>query len=192
MTTPLPRRLRQLFGAEFAELDEAALLLLISHSEGDDLEVKAQTYGRSDSNKRELCADVTALANGRGGLLLIGAAETSDVINALTPVKLDGEELWVRQVLASGVAPPVQVETRSIPCATDAGTGYVAIVVGASADAPHAVLTNDNFRYVVRDGPGKRSMREPEVADQHRRRVVAATTRLERLAEVRAAIEAHT
>jgi len=191
MSASLPRRLRSLLGADIEDLTEAHLQGLIGQPETDDLEVKAEVYGRGDSAKRELCADMTALANARGGLLLIGASESDDVVDELTPVETDGQEIWIRQVLASGIVPPLPVLSRTIPASSADGTGYIAVAVAASVDAPHAAILNDDFRYVVRDGPRKRPMREPEVADQHRRRVVAVSARNERLADVHDSIVAH-
>lgn len=190
MSTSLPRRLRSLLGADVEDLTEAHLQNLVGHPETDDLEVKTDVYGRSDSAKRELCADVTALANARGGLLLVGASEAGDVVDALTPIATDGEEIWIRQVLASGIVPPLPVLSRTISASSADGSGFIAVAVAASVDAPHAVVLNDDLRYVVRDGPRKRPMREPEVADQYRQRVVAVSSRRERIAAVADAVKA--
>ena len=53
--------------------------------EGDDFEVKSQCYENGDGAKRELCADLAAFANASGGLLVIGASESGDVVNAVHP-----------------------------------------------------------------------------------------------------------
>lgn len=158
---------------------------LIGVPEDDVLEVKSETYGGGDSERRELCADVAAFANGSGGLLVIGAEEDSDTVQALTPLELDGEELRVRSIIASGVMPPVDLTVRPIPSG-DPAVGCLLVLVPGSSAAPHAVLKDTDLRYPVRDGAGKRWMREPEVADRYRSRFVRAAGRLERASSIEA------
>jgi hypothetical protein len=53
----LPQRLREIVGAS-GQLQREHLERLKGIAEGDDFDVKSQTYGNSDKDKRELCADL--------------------------------------------------------------------------------------------------------------------------------------
>ncbi|MEZ5410182.1 MAG: ATP-binding protein [Acidimicrobiales bacterium] len=182
---PLPRRLSEALGVSLVgDLTEQALAALVGLRESDDLEVKSAAYGNSESDRRELATDAAALANATGGLLLIGATETDDVVDELVPLRLAGEELRIRQILANLVAPALDVETIVVPSKHEVGKGYLAIVVGQSPSGPHAVLKNADLRFFKRDGPRKRPMSESEVADHYRGRFTAAASRVERLMAV--------
>ena len=188
VTVRIPQRLAAVLGDELTAVDEARLRSLVGLREGDDLDVKAERYGTSDSDKRELCADVAAFANARGGLIVIGATERNEVVDALAPVHTSGEELRILSILANSIVPPTQVDVHIVPAST-AGFGYVLIAVAASVRAPHAVAKEQDLRYPVRDGSHKRWMREPEVADRYRNRFLSAASRLERTAAVHASVQ---
>ena len=76
----LPRRLRAVLGADIQYLDENALQQLIGVREDTDLDVKGELYGNADRDRRELAADVSSMANAIGGLIVLGAHETNEVI----------------------------------------------------------------------------------------------------------------
>lgn len=168
-------------------VDEVALQRLVDGAvrEDVDLEFKQALYGSSDGEKKELAKDVAALANSRGGLLVIGVRDDNDVAAELTPVAT-GEELRLQQTIASLVAPPPQMEMRTAPAAV-AGAGYYLIAVPPSPAAPHAVrIGNDSLRYPRRDGTHTRHLTESEVADAYRSRFTAAAHQVDRLDVVEA------
>lgn len=183
MTTVLPpARLRGLLGHDLAGLDLGCLRRLVGLREDEDFEVKSALYGNSDSDRRELALDVAALANARGGLLVLGAVEVDDVVTEICPLSVpDGELLRVRQILSSLITPYVEVDLRQV----DGPDGSaVVLMVPRSAMAPHAVVVNQTFRYVIRSGAGRRPLSEAEVADRYRRRFEESRSRLERLQEL--------
>ncbi len=184
--TQLPR-INALLGCEPSQVAEEALHGLVAGrvAEDQDLEFKQVLYGNSDADKRELAADVAALANTVGGLLIVGIRDADGVAAELTPVPLGEDEvLRMRQVIASAVAPPLDLAVHRVS-APDSDAGYYLIEIPASADAPHAVRTNDALRYPRRDGARKRWLAESEVADAYRNRFTAASQQVARLEEVR-------
>src|SRR4051794_16870617 len=88
-------RLQDLLGSPVGELGEVHLDRLVSDGvrEDSDIDFKQTLYGNTDQERRELAADIAAMANDRGGLIAIGIRDENDVAIELTPVELvDGEE----------------------------------------------------------------------------------------------------
>ena len=87
-------RLSAVFAKPVGELDWAALEAALGEArEDEDLDFKQ-------------AGDIAAMANRRGGLVLIGVREDNGVAAALTPVALsDPEEDRMHQITAQLVAP---------------------------------------------------------------------------------------
>lgn len=153
--------------------------------EDEDLDFKQTLYERGDSAKRDLAGDVAALANARGGVIVLGIRDENDTAAELTPVALGGgEEGRIRQVIASHVA-PVPAGISVTPVAGDVeGRGFYLVAVPRSPRAPHAVRVNDGLRYPVRSGTTTRYLSESEVAEAYQRRWTGTVERGRRLAEV--------
>jgi hypothetical protein len=186
----MPRlaRVESLLGAFPSDVDESALDRLVTGAvrEDQDLEFKQQLYGASDGSKRDLAGDVAALANTVGGLLVIGVRDVDGVVAGLAPVELsEGEELRMRQIVASLVAPHPSMKVHRVVSRADADRGYYLLEVPRSPLAPHAVRVNDALRYPKRDGAGIRWLAESEVADAYRNRFAAARDQTERVAAIR-------
>ena len=162
---------------------EVALQRLVSGGvrEDVDLEFKQSLYGASEAEKRELGKDVAALANSRGGTLIVGVRSEDEIAVELTPVE-PGHELRLQQTLVSQIAPVPQVEVR--PIEASAGGCYYLLAVPASPGAPHAVRVNDALRYPRREGAHTRYLAESEVADAYRSRFTDARHQIERLDQV--------
>ncbi len=115
-------RLVDLLGAPLDEVTEENLARLPTGAvrEDADLDFKQQRYGNSDQARRDLAGDLAAMANGRGGLIVIGIRDEGDVAGGLAPVELlDGEEARIRQVAAGNVAPHLQFDVRLVPSTDD-------------------------------------------------------------------------
>jgi hypothetical protein len=110
-------RFETLIDSAIDAADEAALDRLVQGRvrEQGDLDFKACRYGSSDTEKRNLVDDVAALANAVGGVIVIGIREENGEAAKRTPVEMsDGEELRMRQIVASACSPR---RVANPPCA---------------------------------------------------------------------------
>lgn len=177
-------RLRELFRADLSQLTEAHLRALIEGQvrEDDDLDFKSERYGGSDGQKRELAADVAAMANHRGGVIVIGIRDENDVAVELTPVELaDGEEGRLLQIGAGNITPHVPFDVHVVPSEKDGKRVYYALVVPPSPLRPHAVRKDNDLRYPRRDGSSTRWLAEAEIADMYRNRFRMAEDQMSRI-----------
>ncbi len=180
-------RLRAVLGVAPHEVEEEHLQALVDAGvrENADLDFKRDPYGKTDGENRELAADIAALANDRGGVLVIGVRDENEVAVQLTPVALDtGEAGRVRQVATDNVTPYAALDIRVIESRADPAKGYILLIVPPSPERPHAVRKNHDLRYPRRDGTRKRWLPESEVADAYRDRFARATTDVERVGQV--------
>jgi hypothetical protein len=171
-------RLRGLLGAALREVTEENLSGLIENSvcEDADLDFKQESYGGGDRAKRELAGDVAAMANERGGLIIIGIRDDEDVAAELTPVeRADGEEARFRLIVAANAAPNIDFEIYVVRSAQDEKKGYILLAIPPSVLRPHAVRKNNDLRYPRRNGTTTRWLSESEVADMYRDRFRLAT-----------------
>ncbi|WP_349876291.1 RNA-binding domain-containing protein [Micromonospora sp. HUAS YX12] len=176
------RRLDVVLGAPVDQLTAHHIDALIDNGvhEDFDLDFKRETYGNSEGAKRDLAADVAALANSAGGVIIVGLDEDSQGVakRADEPVDFSDKEInRLFQTVASNCAPLVPLDIRAIkpdPTAT-AGTdaqerGYILIAVPRSASAPHAVVVNNALRFPRRHGRTTHYLSEAEVATAYRAR----------------------
>jgi hypothetical protein len=175
-------RLRDLLGALPDEASREQVHSLIAHAKEDaDLDFKATLYGTGDSEKRDLAGDVAAMANDRGGLIVLGVAENDGVASSEPEVDLsEEEEQRMRHITAALVAPHVEYRVRRIE-GTSATRGFYLLIVPPSPLRPHAVRVNNALRYPRRDGPTTRYLSELEVADMYRDRFRDERQQLDRL-----------
>ena len=124
----------------------------------------------SNDKKSEFAADVSALANGVGGLLVYGVAEerengqptgVPESINGLRGFVLDAQETRFRTFLETALDPRLPtglIEFHAIPGGTD---GPVLLVrVNRSFSGPHMVRADGRSRngFYVRDGARNRNL----------------------------------
>ncbi|MEV7676727.1 ATP-binding protein [Streptomyces sp. NPDC088752] len=191
----LPARLTAALGRHPDDLTEDDLRRAVDNQipEGVDLDWKKDFYQGTESGKKELAKDVSAMANTVGGLLVIGIDDgKKDHAHALAPFEPDprrGEE-WIRSVLANCIQPVVpNVGVRPLKSA-DEGKIYWIITVPPSTQMPHAVTMPGNdyhFRVHIRHGTTTRTLAESEIAQRYRDRFHAATTDTDHLHDIAAA-----
>jgi len=180
-------RLRTIFGVALSEIGEKHLQLLVNQEirEDADLDFKETLYGNGDSERREFAADIAAMANDRGGLLVIGVRDEADVAVKLTPVPLGpAEEGRMRAMGAGNLAPFAPFEILPVEAADPPGHRYYLVVVPPSADRPHAVRKDIDLRYPRRHGASKRWLSESEVADAYRDRFTRTGSDVDRVRTV--------
>jgi hypothetical protein len=180
-------RLADLLGTRPEDATEEHLSRLVTGAvrEDADLDFKQERYANSDPARRDLAGDVAAMANTRGGLIIIGIRDDNDVAVELTPVPLeDGEEARIRQIAASNVTPHLTFDVRVLHSADNDSHGYYLLIVPPSTLTPHAVRQDRNLRFPRRDGTTTRWLTEPEVADAYRDRFRLAGDQAGRIAQI--------
>ena len=177
-------RLSSVFGVELADLDASAVQSAIQRGEVEDLDLdwKEADYPRNENF--EIAKDVAALANTRGGVIIIGVREdSSGRAMEATPFKVPPKASErVSQALGSKVSPLLhEVEVREIPAGD--GLGYLLISVPLSSDAPHAVRDKPDgpLHYPIRLGRTTHYLSEYEVAARYRDRQASAAESIDRL-----------
>jgi schlafen family protein len=180
-------RLRELFGVRLPDVTEEHLRGVVEGQvqEDADLDFKQERYGSTDSQKRALAGDIAAMANDRGGVIVIGIRDEADVAAELTPVEqVHGEEARLRQIAAGSIAPHAQFDIHVVPSAQKSERVYYLLVIPPSPVRPHAVRKDNDLRYPRRDGSTTRWLGESEVADLYRDRFAAATDQVTRAESV--------
>lgn len=172
-------RLTSRLGAELDELAPEHLQALcdLGMPEDVDLDFKGEdeytTTGQDGLD--ELAKDVTALANSRGGLIVIGIAEDSQGRAAsLGDVAVSDKKIGqMYNSLRARVVPYLpDVWIHNLETASGSGRGYVLIAVPGSAIAPHAVrmTTRPQYSFARRVGRTTAWLEESEIAALYRDR----------------------
>ncbi|MCZ6759807.1 MAG: ATP-binding protein [Gemmatimonadetes bacterium] len=132
--------------------------------EGLRVEYKLETYGNTDSEKREFLKDVSALANSQGGHLILGMEETAGVATAvvgLGATDADAELLRLEQIARGGLEPRISgLRLKAIPLT--AGGHAILLRVPRSWNPPHRVVAQGSNRFFVRHSAG---VHEPDVEE---------------------------
>ena len=145
--------------SDFQELVDAQV------PEGLRLDFKLTIYGRTDSEKRELLKDISALANSHGGHLVIGIEETegvaTNVIGIGVDIDADAEILRMEQILRNAIDPPISgVRIRPIPLAV--GRKALLLRIPRSWNPPHRVTAQGINRFFIRHSAG---VHEPSIEE---------------------------
>ena len=192
----MPVRLHRLtarLGADVAELTPAHLQALcdLGLPEDVDLDFKREdSYTTSGpGGLDELAKDVTALANARGGLIIIGIVEDSQgCAESLSDVAVsDNKIVQMYNGLRARVVPylpDVWIDDRET--AAGSGRGYVLIAVPGSAIAPHAVrmTSRPQYSFARRVGRTTAWLEESEIAALYRDRFRLAEEHRDRVLKV--------
>ncbi len=163
--------------ADFDSINESDLAELVSAQvpEGTCIEYKKVLYGNSDSDKKELLKDVSALANTNGGHLVIGVEEKDGVANAISSISesnSDSELLRMEQIVRSGIEPLIiGVKMRAVSLAEG---GYTIVCrIPKSWIGPHRVVAKGHNRFYLRNSAG---VFEPGIAELRSMFIQTAST----------------
>jgi hypothetical protein len=136
------------------------------------LDYKRELSTSSDSDRAELCKDVSALANSQGGMIIYGVDEDStDRTPQLPPVGTprtvgrQSVEEWASQVLRSGVQPPLDFEMDTFDYGGGPDRCVLVVRTNASPSAPHMVTLKAANRYYGRFY--RRSNYESRIAEEY-------------------------
>ena len=172
-------RLTFRLGAELTELTSAHLQALcdLRMPEDADLDFKSEdSYTTSGPDGLdELAKDVTALANARGGLIIIGIVEDSQgCAESLSEVAVSDKKIGqMYNGLRARVVPYLpDISISNLEIVTGSGKGYVLIAVPGSAIAPHAVrmTSRPQYSFARRLGRTTAWLEESEIAALYRDR----------------------
>jgi hypothetical protein len=172
-------RLAFRLGAELTELTPAHLQALcdLRMPEDADLDFKSEDcYTTSGPDGLdELAKDVTALANARGGLIIIGIIEDSQgCAESLSEVAVSDKKIGqMYNGLRARVVPYLpDIWINNLETATGSANGYVLIAVPGSTMAPHAVrmTSRPQYSFARRLGRTTAWLEESEIAALYRNR----------------------
>lgn len=142
-------------------------------AESETLDWKGGLYEGPDAAD-EFAKDVTALANSRGGVLVIGIKEERKTSRAasINPVDLsDGLERRMRAWLTPRVEPSIGgIEFHSIRKESSGSEGVLVIRVPQSPELPHVLVKDRAMQWPYRSGTQTMWMREREIERAYRDR----------------------
>jgi len=132
----------------------------------DELDAKGEHYKSGKDGSREFAKDISAMANHRGGVLLIGAAEPDQdrPVWTLTPVEIGDEvERRYQGIASTRCAPPLSIRFLSIRTEDDGRGVLLILTTPTPALGPHAVRDGASLSYHRRAHSTTRELTEPEV-----------------------------
>jgi predicted HTH transcriptional regulator len=134
------------------------LELRIALGEDSSLELKEVRFagGRVSAPRREALADeLAALANGRGGVCVLGVRDTSREVVGIAREHLDDAEAFVREICNDSIEPPLVAHIVKREIAGAAGADVAVLVV----EVPRSLFVHRSpGGYFHRVGSSKRVM----------------------------------
>lgn len=128
-----------------------------SVSESKTLEYKKELNLKSDSDKKEFLADITAFANTSGGDIIYGISEKSGIPDSLDGIgieDLDSLKQQIENILRDGLEPRISgILIREIE--KQKGIYFLMIRIPKSWISPHRVSYKDSKRFYARNTNGK-------------------------------------
>jgi hypothetical protein len=135
-------------------------------AEGLHIDFKQGPVGKSDADRKEFVADVTAFGNASGGDIVFGIAEGADAVASqvvgIRVPDLDAEERRLAEIIRNGTDP--RFSDFEFKWIDNSPNGHVLIVrVGRSWRAPHRVTLAGHDRFYIRNTRGKHPMNTDEL-----------------------------
>jgi len=140
-------------------VDAQKVKQLLSREEGEKLDFKACLKLCTESEKKELVKDVTAIANSKGGRghIIFGVEDKTKRILGID--KTEFKEEQIQQIIYNRTDPPVPVQVDFVEYE---GKDLVVITIFKSRHAPHQVIQNGAF--YIRRGSTTDHLRRAELA----------------------------
>ena len=147
--------------------DETDLQSLIDAKveESSHIEYKRQLNITKARDRKEIAKDVSAFANGMGGIIVYGIEERETTEGppipvSLCPIQEPGLEKRLEDILLNSTSP--RMEFRINPIVVDGGY-YVVVEIPQSFAGPHMVTLGDESRYYKRRNFQAYPMTEEEI-----------------------------
>lgn len=140
-------------------MDAQKLKQLLTKEEGEKLDFKAELHLTTESEKKELVKDVTAIANSRGGRghIIFGIEDKTKEIIGINPE--DFQEEQIQQIIYSRSDPPVPVRLDIVNID---GKSVAVLTIYRSRHAPHQMVSSGAF--YIRRGSTTDYARRAELA----------------------------
>lgn len=156
------------------EWNKATLQWLIDNqiSESIHIEYKRELKVKSVGDKKELCKDVSAMANAFGGQIFFGIEETKQkdagsIPKDLMPIQDKSLKEIMEQVLLDGILPRIDYRLFSIEDTEKCGE-YIIIDIPQSMRGPHFVCSKGENRFYKRREFQAKPMDQREIEDAYR------------------------
>ena len=156
-----------------SEITDQELIDLIGNQEEDQwIDFKQQDYHRDltdqEEYKREICKDVTAMANAEGGYILIGVQEKAGIAQGFLPVKNPNKIVQsIYSVCLQSIDPRIpnlEIKTRSFKW-NGRNITLVIIHIPPSDLRPHSFVWKNFTHFVKRYGDHIREYPMSELAE---------------------------
>lgn len=106
----------------------------------------------TDTGRHDFVREVVALANGGGGLYVVGIRDQDDTAAAVVPVPLGSERTRLHQLAMSRIVPPPDVRLHEVRRAPDDTVGVIIVEVRSSSNKPFAAVIDHRHEYPIRRG----------------------------------------
>lgn len=142
-------------------------------SESLQLEYKETIDISTKGAKKELCKDVSAMANAFGGKIIYGIKESKQpnagsIPIALTPIKDHNLKESMQQVITDGILPRMDFQIHSFESITNPGNEYVVIDIPQTIRGSHFVCLGGENRFYKRRDFESKKMDQREIEDAYR------------------------
>lgn len=154
-------------------LDELSLedlhkLVELKVQERVDLDYKRKTYGKNDRDIKEMLKDISAMANARGGFLILGIEEgddqTPEAIVGIENAEIERDRI-INSCLAN-IRPPIPgLRGKVIPLGDHEGRAMLVIQIPRSTMAPHMVVFKGLNQFWIRHDRHKSPMSVWEIRE---------------------------
>lgn len=142
-------------------------------AENQTREYKLQLPGPADAEKKDFLADISAMANTAGGVVVYGVETGKDAsgrdngipvnVPGVVVENFDAERQRLEAMLRDGLSPPITAQATVVEVKLASGTIAVAVGVGRSALGPHRVTFKGSTRFYRRNQSGNYQPEVPEL-----------------------------
>ncbi len=109
----------------------------------------------TDPKRQDVADELAALANGRGGILVLGVEDKSREILGIPMDRLDNVEGWIREICNDSIKPPIDADISKVELPNSDGELVPVIVVLV----PRSMFVHESPRgYFRRVGSSKRKL----------------------------------